>query len=259
MGYLESRKKAECFGCGACAQACKREALHMAEDEEGFAYPAIDISHCVQCGVCGKVCPQEHMPSKYHEEKYVFGGYHSIPDIRFESTSGGAFTAIVDAWCDENYVIFGAMAKGLEVMHSYVTDKKEIAGFRKSKYSQSAVGKSYQQAKQFLLEGKKVLFSGTPCQIAGLRAYLGDMDLELFLTVEVVCEGVPSPLYIKKYEKYLEKKYGQGGIKELDYRYTGKSIFNNGKWDFQQHRVSFWGKKCGGEMGFRDDESEIDE
>jgi coenzyme F420-reducing hydrogenase beta subunit len=177
-------------------------------------------------------------------EQYVFGGYHKNENIRFQSTSGGAFSAIIDTYCNENYAIFGAEADGLNVFHSYILDKNELKKFQKSKYSQSKMGMSYKNVKNFLMEGKKVLFSGTPCQIAGLRSYLQvtKVDTKNLLTVEVVCEGVPSPLYIRKMEKELEKKYGSK-IESLDYRYTGKSIFNNGKWDFQIMRVTFQGNK----------------
>ena len=134
--------------------------------------------------------------------KYVFGGYIKDGEIRFNSTSGGAFSAIVEAYCDENYVIFGADADGIDVYHTDITDKAELNRFRKSKYSQSKIGNSYKYVKKFLLDGKKVLFSGTPCQIAGLKMFLDVSKINTYnlLTVEVICEGVPSPLYIKKYE-----------------------------------------------------------
>lgn len=234
--YLESGIKEECFGCEACIQICEKNALTMVEDDEGFRYPSIDESLCVDCGLCRKVCPYEHMPQKYEDNKYVFGGYNNNPEVRFNSTSGGAFSAIVDAYCDENYVIFGAEAKGLLVFHSYITDKREIGKFRKSKYSQSIIGLSYRNVRRFLKEGKKVLFSGTPCQIAGLLAFLGSIDQTNLLTVEVVCEGVPSPLYIRKMDDAIEKKYGSH-IETLDYRYTGKSILSHGKWDFEKMEI----------------------
>ncbi len=235
--YLESKNKSECFGCEACAQVCNKSAIKMMEDEEGFRYPFIDASLCVKCGLCEKVCPAQYLPKKYDENKYVFGGYNLDKETRFESTSGGAFSAIVDAYCDENYAIFGAEAKGISIFHNYILDKRELGKFRKSKYSQSRIADSYKYAKKFLCEGKKVLFSGTPCQIAGLKNYLGSTKQDLLLTVEVVCEGVPSPLYIRKYEKSLEKKYGSL-IDTLDYRYTGKSCFSNGKWDFECMRTT---------------------
>ena len=170
--------------------------------------------------------------------KYVFGGFNKEVKVRFSSTSGGAFSAIVDVYCDDNYVIFGAESDGLNVFHSYITDKKELDKFRKSKYSQSKLGSTYNDVRIFLQDGKKVLFSGTPCQIAGLKMFLENTRTDScnLLTVEVVCEGIPSPLYIRKYEQALEKKYGRK-IESLDYRYTGKSCFNCGKWDFEDMKI----------------------
>jgi coenzyme F420-reducing hydrogenase beta subunit len=221
-----------CFGCEACVQACPKNAIVMEEDAEGFRYPVV-IDACIECGLCEKVCPFDNPPVKNTDEKYVFGGYHLDPAVRFESTSGGAFSAIVEAFCDENYVIFGAKAEGLKVFHSFITDKKELSCFRKSKYSQSIIGDSYKQVKQFLKDGKKVLFSGTPCQIAGLKSFLGKTDTSNLLTVEVICEGVPSPLYVRKLDRHLYEKYGCH-IDSIDYRYTGKAFCQKGKWDFQQ-------------------------
>lgn len=234
--YLESGEKNECYGCEACVQACGKKAVRMIEDKEGFRYPQIDSSMCVNCGQCQSVCPYGNRAEYNTGEKYVWGGWHLNPETRFNSTSGGAFTAIVEEFCDEDYVIFGAGSKGLRVFHSYITDKNHIYMFQKSKYVQSVIGYSYKQCRKFLKEGKKVLFSGTPCQVAGLKKYLRNADQSRLLTVEVICEGVPSPLYMRKYDCHLRKKYGYG-ISEMDYRYTGKSLFSSGKWDFEIMRV----------------------
>lgn len=239
--FLESANKAECFGCEACVQACERHALSMAEDEEGFRYPVVDKTLCTNCGQCLKTCPHENVPQKHENNKYVFGGYNVSDEVRFDSTSGGAFSAIVDAYCDADYVIFGAEAKALQVFHGHVFDKKEIGKFRKSKYSQSNIGLAYKNARLFLKDGKKVLFSGTPCQISGLLAFLGDIDKTKLLTVEVICEGVPSPLYVRKMDDALYKRHGSH-VDSIDYRYTGKSFFSGGKWDFEQMRIELPGK-----------------
>lgn len=225
--------KTLCCGCEACVQVCAHNAISMQEDSEGFRYPIVDSELCVECGLCEKVCQYNDMPPKHIEKKYAFGGYHYNQEVRFDSTSGGAFSAIVDAYCDENYVIFGAEARGMDVFHSYIEDKAELYKFRKSKYSQSVIDKSYKQVKTYLKEGKKVLFSGTPCQIAGLRSFLRNVNQDNLLTVEVICEGVPSPLYVRKWDKHLRKCYGCG-IANIDYRYTGKAILQKGKWDFEQ-------------------------
>lgn len=223
-------------------QVCAKSAITMIEDKDGFRYPLLDESKCVECGLCKMTCPKNNMPLMFENDKYVFGGYHKDSETRFESTSGGAFSAIVDVFCDENYVIFGAEADGLNVSHKYIMDKAEIFRFRKSKYTQSNIGGAYTDAKDFLQQGKKVLFSGTPCQIAGLKSYLGSIEQGKLLTVEVVCEGVPSPLYIRKLEQSLYGKYG-AKVKSLDYRYKGKSLFSNGKWDFQQTKIELENRK----------------
>ena len=233
-GYLRTHIKEECFGCEACIQACHKDAIHMEEDDEGFRYPVIDNDKCVDCGACNKVCPYENLPEKNHGEHYVFGGYIKDLDVRDKSTSGGIFSALVDAWCDENYVIFGAEAQGLEIYHSCIENKDQIDLFRKSKYSQSHVGDSYLKAKKYLAEGKKVLFSGTPCQIAALRNILGNAaNTEKLLTIEVVCEGFPSPLLLRKYEQHFAEKKG---IKfdSLDYRYKDGS-----RWDYQVMNIVY--------------------
>lgn len=234
--YLDDNNKSHCLGCEACVQICGKAAITMEEDQDGFRYPLIDTSKCVDCGMCRKVCPYDNMPKCYGEDKYVFGGYSLDKDIRFESTSGGAFSEIVNAYCDENYVIFGAEADGLVVFHSYITDKRELSRFRKSKYSQSKIGTTYKDVKRFLKEGKKVLFSGTPCQIAGLKAFLGNLDQDKLLTIEVVCEGVPSPLYVRKLDKHIEKEY-DARIESLDYRYTSRSCVAKSRWDFEQMKI----------------------
>ncbi len=218
-GFLKSSIKKECCGCEACAQVCPKSAIDMIEDNEGFRYPIINQEKCIKCGLCNNACQYEVGIIFNSEKQCAFGGYSNHPSIRMESTSGGAFSEIVDAWCFSNYVIFGARADGLRVFHTYIFDKNELQIFRKSKYSQSIIGKSYAYCKKFLLEGKTVVFSGTPCQISGLKIFLGENIPQVnLLTIEVICEGLPSPLYIRKLNDYMLKKYGSH-IEKLDYRY----------------------------------------
>lgn len=215
----------------------------MVEDDEGFRYPIVDSDKCVHCGACNKSCPYENLPNKNVGDHYVFGGYIKDLTVRDKSTSGGFFSALVDAWCEKDYVIFGAEARGLEIYHSYIDDKRKLDLFRKSKYSQCNVGETYLQAKMFLKEGKRVLFSGTPCQIAALKNHLGDLkNSDNLLTIEVVCEGFPSPLLLRKYEQFLNQKKGIT-FDALDYRYKDGS-----RWDFQVMNIAYTspGKPTGG-------------
>ena len=237
--FLDTGIKKECCGCESCKQICPKDAIEMFIDDEGFTYPKIDKEKCIKCGLCKKVCSYNNLPQSYKDNKYCYGGYSKSIDTRGKSTSGGFFTEIVNNWCDENYVIFGATSKGLSVYHTYVEDKSYIDIFRRSKYSQSNILDCYKKAKEFLNEGKKVLFSGTPCQISGLDLYLNNINTDNLLTVEVVCEGVPSPLYIKKYEEWLNKKYNSK-IETLDYRFKDKKKRMNrtyGRWDFEVMKI----------------------
>lgn len=241
-GYLSTGKKSECLGCEACVQVCGHKALKMEEDHEGFRYPILDSQKCVSCGLCNRVCPIENPTELNDATQSAFGGYIKDSRLREESTSGGAFSAIVEAWCKNDYVIFGAKAYGLEVRHEFITDKKQLSVFRKSKYTQSRIGNSYADACKFLKEGKNVLFSGTPCHIAGLMKYLSlfRAPTEKLLTVEVVCEGVPSPLYIRK----MNESFSKNGfhLVSLDYRYK-----DGRRWDFEVMKADL--QKKGNDSG----------
>lgn len=229
--FLNSGKKELCFGCEACAQVCPKQAIVMQADTEGFRYPVVDDSICVKCGLCHQVCPQKNPPAQFNDDKYVLGGCHKNTKIREESTSGGAFSAIMDVWNGGDSVVFGAVADGLEVYHKAAHQASERTALRKSKYLQSKIGESFLQAKKLLEAGNHVLFSGTPCQIAGLMCFLQKTDTSKLLTVEVVCEGVPSPLFIKKYAEFICKKHGFC-VTALDYRYK-----DGNRWDFEVMRT----------------------
>ena len=226
-GYLHTGNKVQCFGCEACAQACVNHAITIVSDDEGFRYPKLDSAKCINCGLCRKVCPSSEMPAQKSEPIYTWGGYSLNADIRSASTSGGLFSAIVDANADEDTIIFGAEANGLDVRHCWIKGTTELSRFRKSKYLQSEIGSSFADAKRFIFEGKRVIFSGTPCQIAALRKFLDNVDQSRLLAIEVVCEGVPSPTFIQKFADWLGRKLG-GNVESLDYRYK-----DGRKWDFE--------------------------
>lgn len=231
--YLITEKRSQCSGCEACVQVCSQNAVAMKTDNEGFRYPVIDKSKCIDCGRCYECCPTKREELFYQNEQHCFGGYSNDSEILLKSTSGGAFSEIARAWCDENYVIFGAAQnEQLIVEHTYITDIGDLDALRKSKYSQSKVGTAFSDCKRFLEEGKKVLFSGTPCQIAGLKAFL-NREYDNLLTIDVICEGVPSPKLIRSFASYLEGKH-KSKIVSLDYRDKDRD-----RWDFNVMSATF--------------------
>lgn len=229
--YLETHIKSDCTGCSACVQVCPKGAIQMIADDEGFLYPSIDKEKCIDCDLCKKVCSDHDVEVlKNLFPQKAFGGHICNGNVLANSTSGGAFSAIAYAFCQGRYVIFGAECNGIYgAKHSYTTDINDIDRFRGSKYSQSIIGHAYKDALQFLMKGYKVLFSGTPCQIVGLKKYLKNQQYDNLLTVEVVCEGVPSPLFIEKQLNAVKNRhFPKSAIGRMRYR---DKI--NDRWDYQ--------------------------
>ena len=196
---IQIADKRECCGCHACVQKCPRQCISMQEDCEGFLYPKIDVASCVECGLCEMVCPMLNV-SESREPMEVCAVKSADDKVRMASSSGGLFTMLAEQTIAEGGAVFGAkFSEGCQkVLHSAAEDMDGVAAFRGSKYVQSVIGDSYQQAERMLKAGRKVLFSATPCQIAGLKRYLGK-EYENLLTVDVACHGVPSPLVWREY------------------------------------------------------------
>ena len=219
--FLENSLKQNCSGCGACAQSCALGAIKMEKDEEGFLYPLTDGDKCVRCGRCVSVCPFSS-ENKNQQAQDFFAAKSKEKQIVNGSSSGGAFYEISKAFCSENYALFGAeMTDDLKVCHSFATDFSEISKFQKSKYVQSNTGDSFKKAKEFLDGGAKVLFSGTPCQIAGFKNFLG-RDYDNLITVDIVCHGVPSQ---QLFDKYLDELSKQLGEKITSFTFRNKKNF----------------------------------
>lgn len=205
----------KCTGCGACVQRCPKRCISWTEREFGFRYPQIDKDACVNCGQCEKVCPIDKALEVSAEQK-AYATVHKDDEVLAKSTSGGAFTAIADAVFAQGGIVYGAaMLDGMQVKHIRTSGKDDFEGLRSSKYLQSDTGTTYQMVEQDLKQGKTVLYSGTPCQIDGLKNFLGK-DYENLYTVDIVCHGVGSQAYFDKYMDYARERYGK--IKALRFR-----------------------------------------
>ena len=218
-------KKNICCGCGACAAVCPKDAIQMERNNNGFYHPVVDIPRCVDCSLCEKVCPELSM--KWHSKKEfikTFSAVNCNEEIRENSSSGGVFYELARSVIDEGGVVFGVAwidrAQAGHVEIKVVNDLKQIM---KSKYVQSNVGKIFKSVKQALVLGKKVLFSGSPCQIAGLKNYL-NCDYSNLITVDYICHGVPSPKALEKYTEFVEQRENCS-VKSYDFR-TKKNGWN---------------------------------
>lgn len=207
----------DCTGCAACYQVCPRAAITMKEDAYGFIFPKIDNNLCIECGACIRVCPMKRESAVSMQEPMAFALRHCDETVLANSSSGGAFTAIAQVFAEGDYVIFGAsIDENLQVIHQAVHSIEKIDILRKSKYVQSNTQRCFEQVRKYLKAGNKVFFVGTPCQIAGLKAYLGT-DAPKLLTCDLVCEGVQSQRFFDRYIQFEEKKY-RSKVQQVEFR-----------------------------------------
>lgn len=202
---IEIKEKKDCCGCGACVQKCPRQCITMEEDYEGFIYPIVYKDNCIDCGLCEKVCPILHS-GKTRMPLKVYAAKNNDERVRLQSSSGGIFTLLAEKVICEGGVVFGAMFdENWDVKHGYTETIEGLDAFRGSKYVQSRMENNYREVEFFLKEGRHVLFSGTPCQISGLKLFLRK-EYENLLTVDFICHGVPSPSVWRKYLKETVKR-----------------------------------------------------
>lgn len=216
----------DCTGCGACLNICPFGCITLAADEEGFLFPTIDDANCSQCGLCYKKCPQKHVSPASVFRQEVYAVQLKDSKILKTSSSGGMFSAVADYVLSQSGAVFGCtMGKDKwEATHIYVENSKDLDYLRGSKYVQSNTGNTYELCREKLESGNMVLYSGTPCQIAGLYSYLGK-DYENLITIDLVCHGVCSPSLFQMYIRYLENKYNE---KILDFDFRNKIKFGWG-------------------------------
>lgn len=208
--------KKDCCGCTACMHICPVKCIKMQEDEEGFLYPVTDKKKCINCHKCEKVCPIRNIINDNAEtETYV--GYNKNEEIRKQSSSGGMFSVVAEWILRQNGAVFGAaFDENFEVYHIAVETEAELSKLRGSKYVQSNLLDAYPRVLQYLENNRKVLFTGTACQIAGLKKYLKN-DYENLYTLDVLCHGVPSPKIWRMYLEDKNKKYNSS-IEKIEFR-----------------------------------------
>lgn len=213
---IDIKRKEDCVGCEACMQRCPVQCISRVVDPQGFVYPKVDVERCIDCGVCEKVCPVINQCEMRRPER-TFAASSKDENVRMLSSSGGIFYALAKKTIEEGGVVFGArFSDRWEVIHDFTETVEGIVPFLGSKYVQSRIGNSYQDAERFLKAGRKVMFTGTPCQLAGLRLFLRKDHGDRLLLVDVVCHGVPSPLVWEKYRASL--KQGSAGIEKISFR-----------------------------------------
>lgn len=192
-------EKKDCCGCGACAQICAHKCISMTEDNEGFLYPLTDTTKCTDCGLCNKVCPIINRYEVPKEKPASFAAKSLDEKLIDKSSSGGFFTVLAENIIHKGGVVFGAkFDKDWSVIYDYTETLEGLEAFRGSKYVQATVGNAFSQAKYFLKQGKSVLFTGTPCHIAGLNHFL-QKEYDNLITVDFVCHSIPSPKVWRDY------------------------------------------------------------
>ena len=228
--------KTNCSGCSACAQICPNNSITMQEDVEGFLYPKVNVQKCLSCGLCDKICPIINIAVQNTFETLSYAVINKDENVRKSSSSGGAFTALAEKIINDGGVVFGAMFDDkFNVVHRFTETVEGLEKFRGSKYVQSIIGDSYKKAKEFLDKDRSVLFTGTPCQIEGLYAYLGK-EYKKLITQDIICHGVPSSIVWQTYIGSLKEKYSSD-VSSVTFRsketgwksYSVEIEFDNGK------------------------------
>ena len=208
-----------CNGCGCCANVCSKSAIKMQEDEKGFLKPIIDKDLCINCGLCDKTCPIFNYGCHNVEIPNAFAVINNDEETRLKSSSGGVFSLFASKIINDGGVVFGVIYdEDMKVCHSKAETIEELEKMHGSKYVQSDLKFTYKEVKQYLEEGKKILFSGTPCQIAGLKSYI-KKDYENLLSLEVLCHGIPSRKVFELYKKeFMQEKNDSGKILNINLR-----------------------------------------
>jgi len=249
-------KKSDCCGCSACFSICHHNATTLEKDEEGFCYPQFNKEKCIECGLCNIVCPIIHYKSEPKTGNPLIYAAININQTQYlQSSSGGMFILLCEYIISKKGIVCGAIYdKNFNVKHAFAKTLEECKAFQGSKYVQSDIKGIYPQIKSILKEGTYVLFSGTPCQVAGLKLYL-HKDYENLFTTDLICHGVPSPLIFQKYLDFIKGNNEITSINmksKLESKGTAIKIdFSNGKYIRQTLKTDLWNKLYFGHLIIR--------
>lgn len=222
------KKKIDCCGCAACMNICPKKAITMKTDLDGFAFPEINKDLCIECGLCNKVCAFQNVSVPNKEPLKTYVAINKKKDVLLNSASGGLFAALAFLIFEKNGIVFGcAYNENMKPEHVCVENPLDMKKIQGSKYVQSDINTSYSEVKKHLNDGRWVLFTGTPCQIAGLKSFLGK-DYHNLITADLVCHGVPGTAFFEDYIKYMEEKL-KGKVIDFKFRDKSKGWGLNGK------------------------------
>lgn len=205
---LKLPQKTDCYGCSACESICTHRAIALQPDELGFLHPTIDRDLCVGCHLCERVCPSLHQDESRNTPLTVFAARHQVPAEVSQSRSGGAFWALAQAFIDDGVIYGACFNTPSHIVHRRATMLSECQQFRGSKYAQSDLRGIFDQIRKDLEEGRQVMFTGTPCQVAGLKRYVPAKLAERLITIDLVCHGSASPRVWSDNIRYIEHKHG---------------------------------------------------
>ena len=200
-----------CTGCTACKSICPKQCINMLKDEEGFNQLVIDLNNCINCKLCENICPILNK-LEVHKDTSAYAIINKDENVRLNSTSGGFFSILANYVFENNgYVVGASYNNQYDVEHIIINNKEDLYKLRGAKYSQSELGDILIQIKQLLEDKQLVLFSGTPCQVGGLKAYLRK-EYSNLITVDLICHGVPSPKVWKDYVEYRSNNDNNGEL-----------------------------------------------
>lgn len=215
---IDEKSKAQCTGCSACVFSCPKQCIKMKPDNRGFLYPEVDHTKCIRCGKCDAVCDRTGIKVNKEYDLSAYGGYALDDDVHINSSSGGFFSVLAQSFLNEGGVVIGAAMSGdcYSVQHIISRSKKELLRLSGSKYLQSDLGDTFVRIRELLNDDVRVLFSGTPCQAAGLKAFL-EREYDSLLCIDFICHGVPSPEVWKKYCEEVEEQEN-GKVVSVNFR-----------------------------------------